>query len=103
MKATNKDELTKVQRVVDGKYNYIDANGKLLFDTWFYWLAYFENGLALVQREDGLKNFINKQGKLLSDKWYRYLTNFDNDGLALIERDNGEQAKIDKQGNIVIK
>ena len=102
MKATNKEELTKVQRVVDGKYNYIDKNGKIISDTWFYWLAYFENGFALVQREDGLKNFIDRQGKLLSDKWYRYLTNF-KDGVALIERDNGEQAKIDKNGKIVSK
>lgn len=30
MNATIKDEFTKVQRVVDGKYNYIDKNGKIV-------------------------------------------------------------------------
>lgn len=100
MNATKKEEFTKVQRVSDGKYNFLDANGKILSDTWFYWVGYFSDGLALVQREDGLKNFIDRQGKLLSDKWYRYLTNF-KDGFALIERDNGEWAKIDKNGKIV--
>ena len=100
MNATKKEEFTRVQRDIDGKFNLITSDGKLLSKQWFEWIDYFHDGFAIV-REDYLMNFINKQGKLLSNEWFSWVNDF-KDGLAKIKRANGEQAKIDKNGKIVI-
>lgn len=100
MGTPKKEEFTRVQRDIDGKFNLITADGKLLSKQWFEWIDYFHEGFAIV-REDYLMNFINKQGKLLSNEWFRWVNDF-KDGLAKIKRANGEQAKIDKNGKIVI-
>ena len=134
METTKKEELTKVQRVSDNKYNFIDANGN---EQWFYRLDNFKDGFARVQRDDGKWNFINQDGKLLSNEWFGYVDYFKNrlarvqrkedkkcnyinkngkiisdewfnrvfdfkDGLAVVERTNGEFCKIDKTGKIVV-
>ena len=100
MNATKKEEFTRVQRDIDGKFNLITEDGKLLSKQWFEWIDYFHEGFAIV-REDYLMNFINKQGKLLSNEWFSWVNDF-KDGFAKIKRANGEQAKIDKNGKIVI-
>ena len=100
MEQTKKEELTRVQRVTDRKYNLITADGKLLSEQWYEWIDYFHEGFAIV-REDYLMNFINKQGKLLSEEWFRWVNDF-KDGLAVGQRTNGEYFKIDKQGKIVV-
>ena len=99
MNATNKEEFTRVQRDIDGKFNLITADGKLLSKQWFEWIDYFHDGLAKVRREDYLNNFIDKQGKLLSNEWFRWVNDF-KDGFAKVQRTNGEWAKIDKNGKI---
>ena len=49
----------------DGKYNYIDENGKILSETWFADAWSFDAGLAEVQNDDCERNIIKKNGKLL--------------------------------------
>ena len=135
MNTTNKEEFTKVQRVSDNKYNFIDANGneqlfyrlenfkdgfarvqrddgkwnfinqdgKLLSNEWFGYVDYFKNRLARVQRKEDKKcNYINKNGKIISDEWFNRVFDF-KDGLAVVERTNGEFCKIDKNGKIVVR
>ena len=94
-----KEELTRVQRVTDRKYNLITANGKLLSDEWFEQVDYFHDGFAKVQRAYDKYNYKEKNGKLLSNEWFKYVYNFDN-GFAEVKRTNGEWAKIDKNGKI---
>ena len=81
-------------------YNYIDKNGKIISDEWFYNVYSFYDGLAKVQRGNGLWNFIDANGKIISDEWFIYVDMF-NDGLAKVKRTNGEWAKIDKNGKII--
>lgn len=100
METTKKEEFTRVQRDIDGKFNLITENGKLLSKQWFDWIDYFHDGFAIV-REDYLMNFINKQGKLLSNEWFSWVNDF-KDGIAVGQRTNGEYFKIDKQGKIVV-
>ena len=95
------DGFARVQRG-DTLYNFIDKQGKLLFEKWFEWLDDFFEGFAIVQREDKLYNYIDTKGKILSNEWFEFVFCFDN-GLADVDRKNGEQAKIDKNGNIVSK
>ena len=99
METAQKEGLTKVQRLSDGKYNLIDANGKLLSDEWFEWIGDFYDGFAKVQRAYDKYNYIDKNGKLLSNEWFMYVYNFNN-GFAEVKRTNGEWAKIDKNGKI---
>ena len=99
MNATTK-ELTKVQRLSDGKCNYIDANGKIISEQWFEWIGDFYDEFALVERENHEYNYIDTKGKLLSNEWFRLAFDF-KDGLAKVERTNGELCKIDKTGKIV--
>ena len=93
------EDFVIVQRG-DKKYNFINKNGKILSDEWFYNVYSFYDGLAKVQRCDKKYNFINKQGKLLSDEWFIYVDMF-NGGFAKVQRTNGEWAKIDKTGNLI--
>ena len=83
METTKKEELIRVQRTNDNKYNLINAQGKFLFDKWFEWREDFDEGLARVQREDGKFNYINKDGKLLSNEWFSYIDYF-KDGIARV-------------------
>ena len=103
MKVTKKEELEIIKRLSDRKYNFIDANGKLLFDKWFVWAGSFYNGFARVKRANGEYNYIDTKGKILSSEWFRYADYFDEYDLAEVYRTNGEQCKIDKNGKIVVR
>ena len=97
-----KDGFARVQRT-DGKWNFINQDGKLLSNEWFGYVDYFKNRLARVQRKEDKKcNYINKNGKIISDEWFNRVFDF-KDGLAVVERTNGEFCKIDKNGKIVVR
>ena len=65
--ATKKEELTRVQRVSDRKFNLITENGKLLSNEWYEWIDYFHDGVGEVQRTNGEWAKIDKTGKLYKD------------------------------------
>lgn len=102
MEETNKEEFTRVQRDIDGKFNLITANGKLLSNEWFDWIDYFHDGFAFVKRAYDKYNYIDKNGKLLSNEWFKYAYDFNN-GFAEVKRTNGEWNFIDKNGKILSK
>ena len=97
---TTKEELTRVQRVSDGKYNLIDANGKLLLDEWYEWVDYFHDGFAVVQRAYEKYNYIDKNGKILLDEWYNWVDDF-RDGFARVKRSDNLYNFINKDGKII--
>ena len=100
METTKKEELTKVQRLVDGKCNYIDANGKIISDTWFEWVGDFYDEFALVGRENHEYNYIDKQGKILSDEWFKWL-DFFKDDFARVQRFDNSMNFLNKEGKII--
>ena len=59
------DGFAKVQRG-DGKYNYIDKQGKILSEEWFRWAGIFYNGFADVERTNGEQAKIDKNGNIVS-------------------------------------
>ena len=61
------DGFAKVQRG-DGKYNYIDKQGKLLSEEWFVRAFDFYDGFAGVERTSGEQAKIDKNGKLVVSK-----------------------------------
>lgn len=100
MNATKKEELIKVQRVSDNKYNLIDANGKLLSNEWFDWIGDFYDEFALVERENHEYNYIDKQGNILSDEWFKWLDLF-RDEFARVKSFDDEFNFIDRQGKLL--
>ena len=100
METTKKEKLAIVKRVIDDKYNLIDANGKLLLDEWYDFVSDFYGEVAVIVRGDGDFNLINKQGKLLSKQWFEFVDDF-KAGLARVKRSTdklwnliGEDGKI---------
>ena len=100
MNATKKEELTKVQRLSDGKCNLIGENGKIISDTWFDWIGDFYDEFALVERENHEYNYIDKQGKILSEEWFKWLDLFHLE-FTRVERGDGLMNFIDKKGKIL--
>lgn len=101
MNTTKKEELIRVQRTNDNKYNLINAQGKFLSEQWYRWIGYFNGDeFAMVQRDDNSYNYIDKQGKILSGEWFRWVDYF-KDGIARVQREDYSYNLIDKQGNIL--
>ena len=103
METTIKEEFTKVQRLVDGKCNYIDARGKIISKQWFEWIGDFyddNDGFALVGRANHEYNYIDKKGKIISKDWFKWL-DFFRDGLARVKRFDNSMNFINKDGKII--
>ena len=103
METTTKEEFTKVQRLSDGKCNYITANGKILSDKWFEWIGDFyddNDDFALVGRENHEYNYIDKGGKIVSEEWFKWL-DFFHDGLARVQRFDDTMNFINTDGKII--
>ena len=54
---------------LNGKWNFINRNNKLLSDTWFDFARHFSDGCAGI-RLGGKFNFIDTYGMFISDTWY---------------------------------
>ena len=93
------DGFARVQNC-ERQYNFIDKDGKLLSEQWFYWVGDFHDGFARVKRKDSLYNLITKDGKLLSDEWFEWIGDF-HDGLAKVQRAYEKYNYIDKNGKLL--
>ena len=85
---------------LNGKWNYVDKNGKLLSpNQWFDCCENFQEGFACVYL-NGKWNFINNNGNLLSPyQWFENCCYFQ-EGFAIV-RLNGKCNLIDKNGKIL--
>lgn len=83
---------------LNGKWNFINRNNKLLSDIWFDWVYTFSDGYAIVKL-DGKENFINTNNKLLSDMWFDYIGVF-SDGYAKVQLDN-KWNFVDTNGKLI--
>ena len=93
------DGLARV-RNCERKYNFIDANGKILSDEWFEWAEDFKDGFAVVKNEDYVYNFIDKKGKFLSEQWFEKAFDFQ-EGFAVVEKTIGLRNFIGKNGKLL--
>lgn len=82
----------------DGKYGYIDENGKLVIPLKYKKASPFsENGLAFVVRKNGLGGYIDKHDNFVIHPIYESGSTF-NFGFAAVSR-NGEYIFIHEDGN----
>ena len=72
--------------MLDDKYNFIDTEGKYLFEQWFDDCWYFQDGYGIVMLDDKW-NFIDTKGKYLSEQWFDDCCDFHN-GCAIVMLDD---------------
>ena len=82
---------------LNGKYNFIDTEGKIQFDQWFDYVDNFHEGYAEVQL-NGKYNFTDTEGDILSPQWFDVVGNF-HEGYAEVQL-NGKHNFIDTEGKI---
>lgn len=83
---------------LNGKYNFIDSEGKLLSDKWYDGAYWFSEGKARVGL-NGKWNFIDSDGKLICDKWFDIVYDF-HEGKAAVKL-NEKWNFIDSDGNLL--
>ena len=89
--------LAKVE--ADGRFGYIDKEGKEVVSPKYEDAEDFREGLAAV-KADGRYGYIDKEGKEVVSPKYGYARNF-SEGLAIVKAD-GKYGYIDKEGKEVV-
>jgi WG containing repeat len=87
----------------DGKFGYIDSNGKVIIPFKFDDAWYFSEGLASIKIGEK-RGYINEKGKIVIEPQFVWANSFF-EGLAKVETSDsfGLTGFIDKSGKIVIK
>jgi len=83
---------------LDGKHNFINVEGKLLSELWFYDAYKFFEGFARINL-DGKWNYINTEGKILSEQWFDDAWCF-SEGIASVKL-NGKWNLINTEGELL--
>lgn len=91
-------QLRPVQQ--NGKWGYIDNNGKILVKPQFIWAEEFSEGLAAFENEDGKHGYIDETGAVVIEPKFDNWTEF-SEGLAAVSVDF-EWGYIDKSGKWAI-
>lgn len=95
-------ENLKLSRVkVDGKYGFVDENGRVVIPCIWEDADSFSEGLARVKDENNMWGFINKRGETIIPFQWTFACSF-SEGLACVEEDEQYWGFIDSKGNMVI-
>ena len=86
----------------DGKWGYIDTNGKVVIKPQFYWAEEFSEGLAAFENDEGLYGYIDETGKVVIEPILERWSPF-SEGLAAAAIKNMEWGYVDKTGKWVIE
>lgn len=82
-------------------WNFINTNGELISDWWFYYAYHFVNGFAKVRIMSRGWNFIKPDGNFLrDDMWFDNVDNF-SEGFAAVELKGKGWNFIDADGNLL--
>ena len=85
----------------ENKWNLFDVSKNMILCSEWYDLVYdFENGFAVVIRDDGKRNFIKPNGKSLCSEWYYCVGDFI-DGFARVQRDDLKWNFIKLNGDVL--
>lgn len=98
-----KEEIKLIPVEIEGKFQYIDLEGKIIINPQFARATLFHDGLALVatKSEKSLLGYIDEEGKYVISPIYKEATIF-NEGLAWVVAPNAAPKAINQKGDIVI-
>jgi hypothetical protein len=85
---------------IDGKWGYIDDNGKLIIPATYSEAGYFNDDLAAVQK-DGKYGYISKSNKVVIEAIYDDAQDF-SDSRGIVEK-NGKYGLIDRNGFLIFE
>lgn len=85
----------------NGKWGFVDKNGKVIIPYLLDYAHSFSEGLALVRNDNWKYGFIDKTGKVVIPYLWDNAESF-SDGLALVRDNNGMYGFIDKTNKIII-
>jgi hypothetical protein len=99
--ATNQPGIILYSIKKDGKYGYIDQEGKVIIEPQYESAAAFSEGLAQV-RWDGKYGYIDTAGKMVIPNQYHFAASF-SEGLARVRATAGaKMGYMDTKGKMVI-
>ena len=93
-----------VRVMIGDKWGYIDREGKIVIDPQFDLAFSFNNGLALVRKNDKKKGYINTEGEFVIEPQVDppfYISTLSN-GLAVLKIDD-KHGYINAKGEVVIE
>lgn len=93
------DELILFQK--NGRWGYLDADGKVVIEPRYVGAMAFSDGLACVRLE-GLFGFIDKTGRFVIEPQFQYASSF-SEGLAGVPLADKGWGFIDTTGKVVIE
>ncbi|HEB9287767.1 TPA: WG repeat-containing protein [Campylobacter coli] len=85
---------------LNGKYSFMDTNGKMIINPKFDGVSFFRNGFAGIKLNN-IWGFIDKNGKFVIEPKFDDVNDF-NENLAGVKL-NGKWGFIDKNGKFVIE
>ena len=83
----------------NGKWGYIDVQGKVVIEPQFIWASEFTDDVAGVKIGEKISGIIDKKGRILSIHNYNYIHAFQN-GVALMTSFDDEDCKMRNYGII---
>ena len=86
---------------VEGKWGFVDNDGKIVINYQFGSATCFSDGLARVTNDDGKVGYINKSGKYIINPAYKHGTIF-SENLAAVVLEDGGPVFINTKGEIKI-
>ena len=92
------DGMARVK--VDGKWGFIDTNGKMVIAPQYERVENFFEGLAGVKKDDKW-GFVDKKGRIVVEPQFDEIWDFSN-GLALF-RSYDQYGYIDKNGSVIYR
>jgi len=88
-------------KTTDGKFGFIDINGKIAIAAQFLSVGYFEGGLAWAKTADKKLGFINTKGEWIIKPQFTEAKEFDSEsGLARV-KDGEKWAYVNKKGEVI--
>ncbi|HEX8564620.1 MAG TPA: WG repeat-containing protein [Pyrinomonadaceae bacterium] len=86
----------------NGKWGYVDKNGKVVIQPQFYWAEEFSEGLAAFENDEGLHGYVDVTGKIVIEPKFSNWSDF-SEGVAAVAIDIFQYGFIDKAGNWIIE
>lgn len=80
---------------IEGKWGYMDVDGKMVVNPQFEYASPFSEGYAVVETAKGKYGYMNKNGLVESSKRYDFANDF-SEGFASVKKD-GKYAYINKK------
>ncbi len=93
------DGLSQVRTLSDERGGFVDAKGRLVIDTVYYWVRDFNKGMSVSSKEPNKWGVMNKQGEWIVEPMYETASGYS--GGVIDVKYNGKSAVISPAGRLI--